>query len=68
MIGVAKTKNESSDRLIRRFNKKIQQSRMVQMVRDKRYYARKKNKRKIRKAALMREYYRRLKEQMKFYG
>ncbi len=68
MIGVAKTKNESSDRLIQRFNKKIQQSRMVQMVRDKRYYARKKNKRKIRKAALMREYYRRLKEQMKFYG
>jgi len=54
--------------LIQRFNKKIQQSRMVQMVRDKRYYARKKNKRKIRKAALMREYYRRLKEQMKFYG
>lgn len=68
MIRITKKIGESSDRVIQRFNKKIQQSRILHQIRDKRYFTKKKTKRKIRAAALMREYYRALREKRKYYG
>lgn len=66
-VTVWKNDKESNERCITRFNKKVQASRLLQLLRSKRFHSRKVTKRSIRAGAVKREYYRALKEKTKFY-
>ena len=66
-IRVTKNDKESTDRMIQRFNRKVQQSRIVQKLRNERYHQRKPTKHRMRAAAKMRAFYRAEREKMKFY-
>lgn len=50
-VEVRKKDNESSDSLIRRFSRKVQQSGVLLQARKVRYYERKKSKRRVREQA-----------------
>ncbi len=64
-VTVFKNTKESADRLVSRFNKKVQASRILLELKARRYNEKKKTKRLVRQAAIMRENYRakRTKEQ-----
>lgn len=66
-IRVYKNPKESVDRLISRFNKKVQASRVLLEVRKRRYYKKKPSRRYLRQAAMMRTYYRNLRDKMQYY-
>ncbi len=66
-IRVLRNPKESTDRLIARFNKKVQSSRILPEVKGDRYHVRKPKKRKVRAAAIMREMHRANRERQKFY-
>lgn len=66
MITVVKNDKESVDRVISRFNKKVQASRILLVAREKRYRKKELTKRLKRKKAIMREYYRAQKEKKRF--
>lgn len=66
-VQVTKTDKESNERLIARFNKKVQSSRKLIKVREERYWEQKPKKKRVRMAAIMRENYRKKREQSKFY-
>lgn len=66
-ISVRKNDKESNERLIARFNKKVQGSRKLLEIRSKRYFKPVKTKKETRAAAIMREHYRAKKEKSKFY-
>ncbi|MEX0649884.1 MAG: 30S ribosomal protein S21 [Candidatus Andersenbacteria bacterium] len=51
MVEVRKRDNETSDSLIRRFSRKVQQSGVLLQARKVQYYQRKKSKRKVREEA-----------------
>ena len=51
MVEVKKRDNESTDSLIRRFSRKVQQSGVLLQARKVQYYQRKKSKRKLREEA-----------------
>ncbi|MFH1012424.1 MAG: 30S ribosomal protein S21 [Candidatus Peregrinibacteria bacterium] len=58
MIYAVKKQNESNERLISRFKKTVQRSRILMEAKQKRYHARKTQKKRVRQAAVMREQYR----------
>lgn len=64
---VHRQEKESFDRLLQRFNKKVQGTRVILELKEKRYFQKKFTKRKIRERALMREYHRSRKEKMQYY-
>ncbi len=66
-VKVYKNSKESLDRLISRFNKLVQGSRVLLEVKSRRYYTKPLTKRLIRKRAIMREYYRRQNEKKQYY-
>ncbi len=66
-IKVVRNPKESVDRLIARFNKKVQSSRIMPLLKAKRYFKRPLRKREVRAAAIMRSHYRSQRERMKFY-
>lgn len=66
-ITVYRNSKESPERLIGRFNKKVQQSRVIVTLKSKRYRSKPLSETKARSAALMRTKYRKLKEKSKFY-
>lgn len=66
-VVVWKGEKESNERLIARFNKKVQSSRRLLELRAKRYHSRKPNKKRVRTAAIMRDFYRAKREKSKFY-
>jgi ribosomal protein S21 len=66
-IKVYRNSKESADRLISRFNKKMQASRILLQVKENRYYKKKPNKRYLRQAAIMRDFHRSQREKMKYY-
>lgn len=66
-ITVYKNSKESVDRLISRFNKKVQASRVLLEVRNRRYFKRAPTRRYLRQAAMMRTHYRNLKQKMQYY-
>ncbi|MEK7547486.1 MAG: hypothetical protein AAB540_01190, partial [Patescibacteria group bacterium] len=66
-VVVWKGEKESNERLIARFNKKVQGSRRLLELRSKRYHSRKPNKKRVRTAAIMRDFYRAKREKSKFY-
>ncbi|MFH1354051.1 MAG: 30S ribosomal protein S21 [bacterium] len=52
MVEVRKRDNESTDSLLRRFSRKVQQSGVLLQARKVRFYERKKAKRKLREDAM----------------
>lgn len=64
---VIRNPKESTDRVIARFNKKVQSSRKLLQVKEGRYLTKPKTKRQVRAAAIMREYYRAKREKMKHF-
>lgn len=62
-----KNSKESADRLISRFNKKVQASRILLEVKSRRYNEKKKTKRLVRQAAVMREAYRAKRKKEQYY-
>jgi len=66
-VTVWKKDGESNERAIARFNKLVQASRKLLLVREKRYHIPTITKREIRAAALVRSSYRAAKEKSKFY-
>jgi len=66
-ITVYRNSKESLDRLISRFNKKVQSSRVLLAVKNRRYWKRPATKRHVRQAAIMRWHYRNLREKMQYY-
>ncbi|MBP7898337.1 MAG: hypothetical protein WC101_02055 [Candidatus Gracilibacteria bacterium] len=66
-ITIFRNTKESPERLIGRFNKKVQQSRVIVTLKSKRYRSKELSERKQRSAALMRTKYRKMREKSKFY-
>ena len=66
-IKVIKNPKESVDRLIARFNKKVQSSRILIQLKARRYFKRDPRKREVRAAAIMRDMHRSNRDKMKFY-
>ena len=64
---VHKNQKESPDRLVSRFNKKVQASRILMEVKSRRYRKKKLTKRLIRQSAIMREHYRAKREKEQYY-
>ncbi|MBD3330828.1 hypothetical protein GF354_04850 [Candidatus Peregrinibacteria bacterium] len=67
IVTVWKNEKESNERCITRFNKRVQASRKMLLLRSTRYNTKKPTKSKVRTAAIMRSKYRALKERSKFY-
>ncbi len=66
-VVVVKKEGESNERLISRFNKKVQASRKILHVREHKFHVTKPKKRYVRSAAVMRSKYRAAREKSKFY-
>ena len=66
-VYVSKNKGESNERLISRFNKKVQGSRKILKIRSDRYHKKDDTRRKQRASAIMRDHYRALREKNRFY-
>ncbi len=66
-VHVTKSKKESDERLIARFNKAVQKSKKIQKIREERYHKKDSKKRYVREAAIKREGYRAKREKQKFY-
>ncbi len=66
-VKVFRNPKESVDRLISRFNKKVQGSRILLAVRANRYFKKPASKRHARMAAVMRDFHRKQREKLKYY-
>lgn len=66
MIYLKKLPKESNEKLMHRFQKKVQGSRIVLLAKAKMYFKKPVKKSAIRKKAIMREHYRALREKQKF--
>lgn len=66
-IAVVKKEGESNEKLVSRFEKKVQQGRAVQFLRRNRYHKRNLSRRKIRLAGLKRVEFQTVREKLKFY-
>lgn len=67
MIRVWKNSKESFERFLSRFDQSVQRSRLVRVLRKRRYLEKDPSKSKVRAAALKREQYRADRERRKFY-
>lgn len=67
MIYAIKKSNESNERLMSRFKKVVQRSRVMEIKRN-RYFADKPTKTQVRAAAVIRETHRKRRERAKFYS
>lgn len=65
-VRVVKNEKESVDRVISRFSKKMQGSRILILKRNKRYFTKADTKRITRRKAVKREEYRAIREKNKF--
>jgi len=54
MVEVKKKESETSEGLIRRFTRSMQQSKILPKVRNSRFYVKKKNKNRVKKDAIYR--------------
>lgn len=66
-VYIKKNPKESVDRLISRFNKKVQGSRIIQEVKNRRYRKKATTKRLVRQGAIKREFYRAKRNKMQYY-
>lgn len=67
-VRVVKDDNESTERCITRFNKKVQAAPFVSDVKKKRYFKKKSTKRQVRIGAIIREQYRAKAQRAKHYS
>ena len=67
MIRVKRNEKESVDRMLSRFNKLVQSSRVILEVKNKRYFKKDQTRRVSRKAAVMREFHRDRRNKMQYY-
>jgi ribosomal protein S21 len=67
MITVWKNSKESFERFMSRFDQGVQRSRLVRVLREKRYRKKDLTKRQRRERALKRDEYRAKREKMKYY-
>jgi len=68
MLYAIKKANESNERLISRFKKTVQRSRVLLDAKQHRYFEQKPRKRYIRKSAVKRDYYRKKRAKEQFYS
>ncbi|MEK7637384.1 MAG: 30S ribosomal protein S21 [Patescibacteria group bacterium] len=68
MIEVKKRENESSESLVRRFTKRVQQSGVLIRAKKRRFYENPKNKRAVREDALRRQAIREQRELLRRQG
>ncbi|MBI2638098.1 30S ribosomal protein S21 [Candidatus Peregrinibacteria bacterium] len=66
MIHLKKSSKESNEKLISRFQKKVQGSRIITQSKERMYYKKPIKKGGIRKRAIMREHYRAVREKQKY--
>jgi ribosomal protein S21 len=66
-IAVLKKEGESNEKLVSRFEKKVQQGRVVQFLKKNRFRKKKPNKLKEQAIGLKRSHYRAEREKMKYY-
>ncbi len=66
-VKVYKNQKESLDRLISRFNKKVQGSRIILEVKNRRYHKKPLTRRLKRQSAIKREFYRAKRDRMQYY-
>lgn len=66
MIHLKKSSKESNEKLLSRFQKKVQGSRVLIMAKERMYYKKPMKKGGIRKRAIMREHYRAIREKQKY--
>ncbi len=66
-VTIWKNDKESNERAITRWNKKVQASRKLMVIRTSRYHARPKTASYQRTRAIKRDHYRSLREKNKFY-
>lgn len=66
MIYIKKQPKESNEKLISRFQKKVQGSRIIILVKERKYFKKPVKKGGVRKRAIMREHYRALREKQKY--
>ncbi len=66
-VTVFRNEKESNERLISRFNKRVQGSRKMLKVRTERYFKKPLTKVKARAGAVMREKYRKIRARKSFY-
>ena len=66
MIYLKKNQKESNEKLISRFQKKVQGSRVIVMAKERMHFKKPIKKRHIRTRAIMREHYRSLREKQKY--
>lgn len=68
MIEVKRKTNESAESLLRRFTRRIQQSRFLLRIKDNQYYRKSKTKRELRESAIRRRGIREKKEYLRRIG
>ena len=68
MIYAIKKQNESNERLINRFKKTVQRSRILLDAKQHRFHEQAKRKRYVRQAAVMRDQYRKKRAKEQFYS
>lgn len=66
MFTLKKNPKESNEKLISRFQKKVQKSRIVLQAKERMYFKKPVKKGAIRKRAIMREHYRSVREKQKY--
>ncbi len=66
MIHLKKNAKESNEKLVQRFQKKVQGSRILLQAKERMYFKKPMKKRQIRKKAMMREKYRAEREKKKY--
>lgn len=66
MIYLKKNSKESNEKLVSRFQKKVQGSRIILLAKERMYYKKPIKKKKIRARAIMREHYRAVREKQKY--
>ena len=68
MIYAVKKQNESNERLISRFKKLVQRSRIIMDTKQGKYHKQEARKTMVRQAAVKRAHYRKLKQKEQFYS
>ena len=66
MIHLKRNPKESNEKFTQRFQKKVQGSRIITMVKERMYFKKPLKKGQIRKKAVMREHYRAIREKQKY--
>ena len=68
MIYATKKQNESNERLISRFKKTVQRSRILLEAKKRKFRIHEPKKRFVRQSAIMRSHYRKKREREQFYS